>query len=173
MKNGVLTCRWGCFQEKSKRNQRPRLTLEILVVFFGAYVLVDGVFGIIAAITNRAGHDRWWVPLLEGLVGVAVGIITFLLPSIATLALIYLISFWAIVTGVLEILAAIGLRKEIQGEWLLALSGVVSLVLGVLLLLFPAAGEITISWLIGIYAILFGIVLLGLGLRLRRLGAAL
>jgi uncharacterized membrane protein HdeD (DUF308 family) len=150
----------------------PGLTLEVLVLFFGAYVLVDGVFAIIAALTHRTGHDRWWVLLLEGLVGIAAGIITFFLPGVATLALIYIIALWAIVTGVLEIIAGIGLRKEIQGEWLLAISGIVSLGLGVLLLVFPSAGEVTIIWLIGVYAILFGLMLLGLGLRLRRLGTA-
>ncbi|MGD0750941.1 MAG: HdeD family acid-resistance protein [Anaerolineales bacterium] len=148
----------------------PGLTLEILVLFFGAYVLVDGIFAIIAAFTHRAGHDRWWVLLLEGLVGIAAGVITFIIPGAATLALLYLIALWAIVTGLLEIVAALGLRKEIQGEWLLAISGIVSLILGVLLLIFPSAGEVTIIWLIGVYAILFGAVLLGLGLRLRRLG---
>jgi uncharacterized membrane protein HdeD (DUF308 family) len=146
----------------------PGLTLEILVLFFGAYMLVDGVFAIFAAFTNRAGHDRWWVLLLEGLVGIAAGIITFSNPGLATLALLYVISFWAIVTGVLEIVAAIRLRKEIQGEWLLALSGIVSLVLGILLIVFPAAGVLTIAWIIGAYAILFGAMLLSLSLRLRR-----
>jgi uncharacterized membrane protein HdeD (DUF308 family) len=147
----------------------PGPTLEILVLFFGAYVLVDGIFAIIAAVTHRTGHDRWWVLLLEGLVGIGAGIITFLLPTVATLALIYLISIWAIVTGVLEIIVAIGLRKEIQGEWLLAIGGIVSLILGVLLLIFPSAGEVTIIWLVGVYAIIFGAMLLGLGLRLRKL----
>ena len=151
----------------------PRLTLEILVLFFGAYVVVDGIFAIIAALTHRSGHDRWWVLLLEGLVGIGAGIITFLLPTVATLALIYLISIWAIVTGVLEIIAAIGLREEIQGEWLLAIGGSISLILGVLLVIFPSAGEVTIIWLIGAYAILFGALLLGLGLRLRKLGTAI
>jgi uncharacterized membrane protein HdeD (DUF308 family) len=146
----------------------PGLTLEILVLFFGAYALVDGVFAIIAALTNRAGPDRWWVLLLEGLVGIAAGIITFLRPGLTTLVLLYVIAFWAIVTGVLEIVAAIRLRKEIQGEWMLALSGIASLALGVLLLLFPATGALTVAWLIGIYAILFGVMLLSLGLRLRK-----
>ncbi len=148
----------------------PGLTLEILVLFFGAYALVDGAFAIVAVATNRAGHDTWWVLLLEGLVGIAAGIITLLRPGLATLVLLYVISFWAIVTGVLEIVAAIRLRKEIQGEWLLALSGIVSLVFGVLLLLFPAAGALTVGWLIGVYAIVFGAMLLSLGLRLRKHG---
>jgi uncharacterized membrane protein HdeD (DUF308 family) len=148
----------------------PGLTLEVLVLFFGAYMLVDGVFAIVAAFTNRTGHDTWWVLLLEGLVGIAAGIVTFVVPGLATLALIYVIAFWAIVTGVLEIAAAIRLRKEIRGELLLALSGIASIVLGVLLLAFPAAGGLTVAWIIGFYAILFGGMLLGLGLRLRKHG---
>ena len=146
----------------------PGLTLEILVLFFGAYVLVDGIFAMIAAFTNRSGHDKWWVLLLEGLVGIAAGVITFFRPLLATLVLVYVISFWAIVTGILEIAAAVQLRKEIRGEWMLALSGIVSLFLGVSLFLFPAAGALTLTWLIGAYAILFGAMWLGLSLRLRR-----
>ena len=148
----------------------PRLTLEILVLFFGGYMFVDGVFAIIAAFTNRAGYDSWWVLFWEGLAGIAVGSITFFRPGLTAFALLYIIAFWAIMTGVLEIVAAIRLRKEIQGEWMLALSGIVSLVFGVVLLLFPAAGALTVAWLIGVYAILFGAMLLSLGLRLRKHG---
>ncbi len=148
----------------------PRATIEILVLFFGAYMFVDGVFAIFAAFTNRAGHDSWWVLLLEGLAGIAVGSITFLRPGLTAFALLYVIAFWAMVTGVLEIVAAIRLRKEIQGEWMLALSGVISFVLGILLLLFPAAGVLTVAWMIGWYAILFGAMLLGLGWRLHQHG---
>jgi len=148
----------------------PGLTLELLVLFFGAYMLMDGVFTFISAFTNRAGRERWWVLLLEGLVSIFAGLVTFFNPNLATLALLFVISFWAIVTGVLEVVAAIRLRKEIQDEWLLALSGVVSLVLGVLLLIFPAAGVLTIAWMIAWYAILFGATLVGLGFRLRKYG---
>jgi uncharacterized membrane protein HdeD (DUF308 family) len=147
----------------------PGLTFGILVLFFGAYVLVDGVFAIIAAFTNRAEHDRWWVLLLEGLVSIAVGIITFSRPGLTTLVLLYIISFWATMTGILEIIAAIRLRKEIQGEWMIALSGVISILFGMVLLFFPAAGAVTIAWMIGWYAILFGAMFLSLGLRLRNL----
>ena len=146
----------------------PSLTLGILVLFFGAYMFVDGVFAIIAAFTNRAGHDSWWILLIEGLMGIGAGIITFLRPGLASFALLFIIAFWAITTGVLEIVAAIRLRKEIQGEWLLALSGVISFVLGILLLLFPAAGILTVVWMIGWYAILFGAILLSLGWRLHQ-----
>ncbi len=146
----------------------PGVTLELLVLFFGAYMLVDGIFAIVAAFSNRAGHDSWWVLLLEGLVGIFTGLITFARPGLTTLVLFYTISFWAIVTGILEIIAAIRLRKEIQGEWKLALSGIGSLIFGVLLIFFPAVGALTIAWLIGIYAIFFGVIFIGLGLELRK-----
>jgi len=148
----------------------PGLTLEILVLFFGAYALMDGVFAMIAAFTNRAGHGSWWVLLLEGLVEIIVGMIAFSRPGLTTLVLLYVIAFWALTTGILEIVAAVRLRKEIEGEWLLALSGIGSFVFGVLLLFFPAAGALTIALMIGVYAMLFGVMLLGLGLRLRRFG---
>jgi uncharacterized membrane protein HdeD (DUF308 family) len=92
---------------------------------------------IIAAFTNRTGHDRWWVLLLEGLVGIAAGIITFFRPGLTIFVLLYVIAFWATVTGFLEIVAAIRISKEIQGKWMLALSGILSLVFGVLYPSFP------------------------------------
>ncbi len=149
----------------------PGLTIEILIMFFGAYMVTDGIFAIIAAFSNRTEHDNWWVLLLEGPLGIVAGLVTFFNPGLATLVLVFIISFWAIMTGVLEIVAAIRLRKEIQNEWLLALSGVISLAFGILLLIFPAAGVLTIAWMIGWYAILFGAMLLGLGFRLRQHGA--
>jgi uncharacterized membrane protein HdeD (DUF308 family) len=149
----------------------PGLTLEVLILVFAAYMLVDGVFALIGAFTNHTGHTSWWVLLLEGLLGIATGIVTFLFPGLATIALIYIIAFWAMATGILEVIAAIRLRKEIRGELLLAISGIVSFGLGLLLVLFPAAGVLTVIWFIAIYAALFGGMLIGLGLRLRKHGA--
>ncbi len=146
----------------------PGLTLTVLIMFFGAYALIDGLFTVYTAITHRAGHDRWWVLLLEGLIGIAAGVVTLAYPGLAGLVLLSVIAFWAILTGVLEVVAAIRLRQEIDGEWLLILSGLASLVFGILILFFPAAGALTIAWLIGVYAILFGILLLSLSLRLRK-----
>lgn len=148
----------------------PVLTLQILVLFFGAYALVDGVIDVFMAIAHRAGHDRWWALLLEGLVGIGAGILVLAFPGLAGLVLLYVIAIWAILTGILEIVAAVRLREEIENEWLLILSGIASLVLGILILIYPTAGAITIAWLIGAYAILFGIVLLSLGLLLRKRG---
>ncbi len=147
----------------------PRLTLTLLVLWFGAFVFLDGVFGIIYAIRNIKQEQRWWVYLLEGLASITVGLLTFLLPGITALVLLYLIADWIIITGILRIVAAIHLRKMIQGEWRLVLSGSLAVLYGLLLLLFPQAGSVAIVWLIAVYAIVIGALLLMLGLRLRKL----
>jgi uncharacterized membrane protein HdeD (DUF308 family) len=147
----------------------PAISLGALVLLFGAYALVDGVLTIVSAVRNRAAIDRWWVLLLEGIVGVAVGILTFLWPGITALALLYVIAAWALVTGGLEIAAAIRLRKVIDHEWLLTLSGIASVALGVLLVLFPGAGALALVIWIGAYAIVFGALLIALGFKLHSL----
>ena len=145
----------------------PGLTLAALVLLFGAYALVDGVFSIIAAVRRRAG-DPWWALLLEGVVGIAAGIATFALPGLTAVTLIYVIAAWAIVTGVLEVAAAVGLRRQLSGEWRLVLSGVLSIVFGVLMMVAPGAGALAMMLWIGAYAIVFGVLLLALAFRLRR-----
>jgi uncharacterized membrane protein HdeD (DUF308 family) len=111
--------------------------------------------------------------LVEGVAGIAAGVIAFLWPGITALVLLYLIAAWAIATGILEIAAAVWLRRELRGEWLLALGGVVSVLFGVFLIVRPGEGAIAVVWLIGLFAIVFGVALIGLGLRLRRLGRGL
>jgi uncharacterized membrane protein HdeD (DUF308 family) len=145
----------------------PGITLFVLVLFWGAYALVDGIFALIAAFSGQAAQQRWWVLLLEGLLGIAAGIITFLWPGMTAIALLYLIAAWAIVGGVLEIAAAIRLRQEIEGEWLLALSGVASIIFGVLMVIWPGAGALAVVWLIAGYAIVFGVLMIALAFRLR------
>lgn len=152
---GIITMIW------------PGLSLTVLVLLFGGYAFVDGVFSLWAGFQQRSTNDRWWALLLEGLVGIGAGILTFLWPDITLLVLLYFIATWAIVTGIFEVVAAIRLRREIEGEWLLALSGILSVIFGILIILFPAAGLVTISWIIAAYAIVFGIVLIILGFRLR------
>ncbi|MGE5248716.1 MAG: HdeD family acid-resistance protein [Bacteroidota bacterium] len=143
----------------------PGITATVLVIFFGAYALWDGIFALIAAF--RSQGDRRWALVLEGIAGILAGIIALFLPGIAALSLLYLIAAWAIITGIMEIVAAVRLRKEIEGELLLMLSGLLSVVFGVFAMLRPAAGVLAITWVIASYAILFGILLIILGFRLR------
>lgn len=146
----------------------PQLTLEVLILFYGVFVLIDGVLAIIAAVSKREGSGLpWWALLIEGLLGVAASVATFVWPGITALVLLYLIAAWAIVTGVFEIIAAVRLRKEIEGELWLALSGVLSILFGVLLIARPGAGALAVIWLIGAYALLFGAFLIALAFRLR------
>lgn len=147
----------------------PGISVFVLVTLFAAYVFVDGLFAVILALRRaQEGRKHWWALLVEGLAGIAVGVLTFFWPGMTALILLYLIAAWAVVTGVFEIAAAIRLRKEIQGEWLLVLGGVISIIFGIALMVMPVAGVLTIIWLIAIYALLFGIVLIALAFRLRR-----
>jgi uncharacterized membrane protein HdeD (DUF308 family) len=154
----------------------PSLTLHALVLLFGAYALVDGVSsladGVVGAGDAQARRERWPL-ILQGLAGIAVGILTFLWPDITALALLYLIAAWALLIGGLEIAAAIRLRRVITDEWLLGLSGVVSVAFAVLLVVTPGAGALAITWLIGWFALLNAGLLLGLAWRLRKLEAPL
>jgi uncharacterized membrane protein HdeD (DUF308 family) len=142
----------------------PGITLVTLVLLFGAYALVDGVFNVIAFF-RVASHQ--WALLIEGVVGIVAGVITFAMPAITAIALLYLIAFWAILTGIFEIVAGIRLRKAIANEWLLLMMGVLSLLFGFLILFAPGAGALAIVLWIGAYALVFGVFLLALAFRLR------
>ncbi len=146
-----------------------RLTLEVLVIGFGAFALVGGIFAIVAAIGDRGVHDRWGVLLAEGLVGIGIGLVTFIWPGITALALLFLIVVWAIVTGILEIAVATWMHRATGNEWLLLLGGIASVLFGILLAVLPAAGLLALTWLIGIYAIVFGVLLLVLAFQWRGL----
>jgi uncharacterized membrane protein HdeD (DUF308 family) len=148
----------------------PGISLVALVLVFGAYAFADGILAIISAIRRRGESDRWWVLLLEGLAGVGAGVITLLWPGITALALLYVIAAWALVTGGLEIAAAIRLRKVITGEWLLVLAAIASIALGILLVLFPGPGALALVLWIGAYALLSGVLFIALGFRLRSWG---
>jgi uncharacterized membrane protein HdeD (DUF308 family) len=150
----------------------PGLTLAALVILFGAYALVDGIFAVVAALQRMGKQERWWAMLIEGLLGIAAGIVTFLWPGITALALVAIIGAWAVVTGVLEIVAAIQLRQAIDNEWLLGISGLLSVVFGLLLLIFPGAGALSLVWIIAGYAFVFGILLIALGFRMRSMQVA-
>jgi uncharacterized membrane protein HdeD (DUF308 family) len=149
----------------------PEITLTALVLVFGAFVFISGVLLAIAAFKDGLNHTHSWLLLLEGAIGIVIGVLAFLWPGITALVLLYLIAAWAIVTGVLEIIAAIQIRKEIENEWLLAIAGITSVLFGVLLVIWPVAGALAILWIIAAYAIIFGILLLILAFRLRTWGS--
>jgi uncharacterized membrane protein HdeD (DUF308 family) len=147
---------------------RPSISLLALVMLWGAYAIVDGVFTIVLSIRGARVVPGWGWFLGEGLVGIAAGVVTFFWPGITALALVVVIAAWAVLTGIAEIATAIRLRRYLHGEWLLALSGVLSIVLGVILAINPGTGALAVTWLIGGYAVLFGALLVALGIRLHR-----
>ena len=142
----------------------PGVTLISLVLLFGFYAILDGIFDIVSAM-KAPGHH--WPLLVEGIVGIVAGIVTFMWPGITAMILLYLIAFWAILTGVLEIVAGIRLRAVIANEILLILMGVLSTLFGILIIIFPGAGALAIIIWIGAYAVVFGIILIVLAFRLR------
>ena len=144
----------------------PGATMLTLVLFFSAYMLVDGIFGIVAAVRAASHHQRWGLLVLEGVLNIAVGVIAFIWPGLTAVTFVLLIAAWAIVTGVLEIVAALRLHPE-YGRWWLILSGAASVIFGVLLVVAPLAGVIVVTWWIGAFALIFGIMLLVLAFRLR------
>lgn len=145
----------------------PAITLVVLVWMFGIYALADGLVTIGTGLARTKDSPRWWAFLLEGLVSLAAGVIALIWPGLTAFVLVLLIAAWAILTGILEIVAAIRLRHEINNEWFLALGGVVSIALGALLFLQPMAGGLAIIWIVAAYAVIFGVLLIALGFRLR------
>ena len=146
----------------------PGITFDVLVLLFGAFAFVDGIllfgFGLLAA----GEHDQWWPLVLSGILGVVVGVLTLFQPAAVALGLVFVIGIWAVVTGLLEIVAAVRLRKLITTEWLMAFTGVVSIIFGVLVLAQPASGALALVYLFGFYAVLVGVLQISFGLRLRR-----
>ena len=149
---------------------QPGVSLAALVLVFGIYVLADGLLGVWSAIAKRRDNRHWWLLLLWGLVGIVVGVMTFIMPGITGLVLLMYIAAWAVITGVLQIVAAIRLRKEIKGEWLMILSGLVSVAFGVLLFLQPGAGALAVAWINAAYAFIFGVLMVLLAFKVRKLG---
>lgn len=145
----------------------PSLTLLWLVALFAAYALLGGVVSVIGAVRNRQNDEGWWLILLLGLVSIGAGVIAIVYPGLTALVLVLVMGANALVTGVLDIATAIRLRKAIRGEWLLILSGIASVVFGVLVFLFPGAGALALVWLISVHAIVTGILLLVLAFRVR------
>ena len=148
----------------------PAITIRALILLFGVYAVVEGIFAVIAAVSGHSGAPRWLL-FLEGIVGIAAGIVAFVWPALTALVLLYVIAAWAIVTGVFEIAAAIQLRKEIEGEIWLGLAGLASIFFGLALFARPGAGALAVVWIIGAYAIVFGALLVALGFRVKALKA--
>jgi len=147
----------------------PGLTVAVLVLLFGAWVLVDGIFRVIGAIGHRSSDPDWGWQLVIGILGIIIGFLTFHAPAITALALVIYIAAWALMIGATEIVVAIRLRREIKGEWFLILMGVVSIIFAIMLLWNPLPGALALVWLIGSYAIVFGVLGIIFGFRLRSL----
>ena len=150
----------------------PGVTLGTLVLLWGAYAFADGILAIVAAFSGHSARP-WWLLALEAAVSIAAAAAAVFYPAITAIVLLYVIALWAIVTGVLEIAAAIQLRKEIEGELWLALAGVASVIFGFVLIARPGLGALAVVWLIGLYAIAFGAFLIALGFRVKALKGVL
>lgn len=145
----------------------PGVTVMTLVLLYGAFALVEGVLALAAAIRGDTPAPRWWLAAV-GLIGIIAGALTFLWPGITALVLLFLIAAWAIATGIMEIVGAIRLRKEIDDEWLLIAAGALSVIFGVVLVVQPRVGAVALVTVIAAYAILYGILLSWFAFRLHR-----
>jgi uncharacterized membrane protein HdeD (DUF308 family) len=145
----------------------PGITLLTLVMLYGAYALVDGVLAIVAAITGGTSAPRWWLAII-GLLGVAAGILTIAMPGLTATLLLFFIAGWAVATGVFQIIGAIRLRKEIDNEWLLILGGIISVLFGIGVVMAPGAGALALVWVIGMYAVIEGVLFIAFAFRLKK-----
>jgi uncharacterized membrane protein HdeD (DUF308 family) len=147
----------------------PGITLAALIMLFGVYALLDGIFAIAAAFRVRHADEGWWPLIIEGVFGIIAGFVAFSWPGLTALSLVTLVAVWAIVTGVFGLISAARLRRHMSDEWFQLLSSVASIVLGILLITEPAAGLVVWVWIIGAYALVFGVLFLTMAFRLRNL----
>jgi uncharacterized membrane protein HdeD (DUF308 family) len=152
---------------------RPGITAAALAVLFGLFVLADGIGNVVTAVGGRSQQAHWWVLLIIGLLGIGIGLLSVFNPGLTAIALLYYIAIWAIATGVLQVIAAIRLRREIDGELWLILGGLASIAFGVLAIARPGAGVLSLLWLIGAYALVYGVVLITLAIKARGFAARL
>ncbi len=145
----------------------PGISLWVLVMLWAAYALVDGVLNLVLAARGARAGRRWGWLLFEGLVSIAAGVLAIIWPDITAVALLVMIAARAVITGVAEIAVAIRLRRQLQGEWLLVVGGLLSVAFGILLVAYPGAGILAVLWMVGAYAIAFGVLLVALGWRLH------
>jgi uncharacterized membrane protein HdeD (DUF308 family) len=161
---GVVAILFGVFAFT-----RPGMTLEVLVLLFAFWALLDGIFALIGSVGAAEAREPWWPFVFIGLLGIAAGVVTLKSPQMVTEVLYLIIAFWAIFTGILEMVAAVRLRDLITGEWWLFAAGLVSVAFGVLLLMYPGPGLLAVIYLIGIYAVIAGIANIMVGVRLKGL----
>lgn len=145
----------------------PGIALAAFIIVFGVYAIIDGIAAVVIAIRERGSLSRWGWVLFEGIIGILAGIVAFVYPGLTALVLLYVIAFWAIVTGILEIAAAFAIRGFAAREWALGIAGVLSIIFGILLIIRPGAGILTILWLVGIYSIIFGILFIVRAFQMR------
>jgi uncharacterized membrane protein HdeD (DUF308 family) len=147
----------------------PGITLAVLVILLGGYLVVDGIMAVLWALAKRNEGSFSWEIFLVGLASLGAGIVTLLWPGVTALALLWVIAVWAIVRGIFEILAAFHLRRELRNEWLLVLNGALTVLFGLVLIFAPVAGVLAALWMIGSFAIVVGILMIALGFRLKGL----
>lgn len=145
----------------------PKLSLLAIVFTFSAYAGIDGVLSLISAFGNRKGSTPWWALALQGIAGIAIAVLTLVYPGITVVALMYLIAAWSIISGVLSIVTAIRLREMLHNEWLLGVTGVLSIGLGIIVAMYPVQGTLAFVLWLGVYALISGVLLIGLSMRLR------
>lgn len=149
----------------------PQISLVSLILVFGVYVLADGLLALAAAIRGGGLAPRWWLAL-GGMISILAAVVAFAWPGLTALVLVYVIGFWSILRGVLEIVGAIRLRNEIAREWSLAAAGALSVIFGLILVFMPGAGVMGLLWLIAAWAVLFGLLLIWVAFKVRALAKA-
>lgn len=147
----------------------PGLTAYALMIAFGAYAVVDGVMAIYLGFKRKSTDEAWWAWVIDGILSILIGLMALFWTEATAVVFIIWIAAWAFVAGIMRIVAAIRLRKEIEGEWALILSGVLMIIWGILLVYTPAAGIISIAWLLGLFSVLVGIAMIMLAFRLKNL----
>ncbi len=146
----------------------PGITIAFLAVLFGIYALIDGILAIVSTVRAVRGNRRWGSFLIEGIVGILFGIYAMVAPFAAAAVFVIVIAVWAVITGIFEIAAAVRLRRHIKGEWLLVVTGIISILFGILLFIEPIGGAVVLVWFLAGYALIFGILLILLSFRVRR-----
>ena len=146
----------------------PGLAMSFLLMFFGIFVLMEGIFAIIGSIAGRKDSDTWWFGLFEGIAGLIIGLFTLARPGFVATMIVIFIAIWAIWGGIFRIIAAIKLRKELDSEWLLIFGGVVSILFGLMLFKHTGAGIVAVSWMIAFFASMLGVLLISFGIKARK-----